>query len=177
VSKRERMKQVCDCGCKREVYHNQLVEVTVDRSIDETLRQAQTTKRFWVTRACKVPFEEELRLMMLLQILVEAYPPPAQTRWWLINAWLNPLYPWPRVLAVWWKRVGAARKVVRFQHAIHERNRGFEYAHTRAMQSGVLFACPRFMQGFMARKFLAKAKRQQAQEDATRPPNFSVVKA
>lgn len=148
-----RMKQLCDCGCGREVYHNQLKEIKVEEAIDETLRQSQTKARFWVTPQCVAPYTEELKLMTCLQIIVQAHPPSMQTRYWLINAWLNPFYPWPRILRSWWRRVGGALRVMKLQHAIWERTKGFDYARTRAKQSAVLFGAPRFMQGFLARRY------------------------
>lgn len=166
MSGRERAKQVCDCGCGREVYHNQLVVVAIDTAIDETLRVSKTTKRFWVTRFCKVPFEEELGMMVLLEQLLRAWTPAPRSRWWLVNAWLNPFYPWPQNLYRWWRRVHAARRVMRLQHAIWERNKGFEYARARAMQSAILFGTPRFLQGFLARRFMGRLKRIEERHDA-----------
>lgn len=158
---RERMKVVCDCGCGREVYHNQLVEVTVETPVDETLRQAKTKKRFWVTPACQQPYQEELAMMHALMVITMKCAPQPRTRWWLVNAWLNPFYPWPRILYRWWLRVGASVRVMKLQHAIYERTKGFEYARERAMQSAILCACPRFMQGFLAKRYTIKAKRKQ----------------
>lgn len=171
------MKVACDCQCGRMAYHSQLVEVAIEQAIDISLRQAKTTKRFWVLRDCKEAFEEELGLMVLLNQLVRAYPPAAQTRWWLVNAWLNPFYPWPWLLRSWWRRVGAARKIMQIQHGIYVRPKqillgpraGFEWAHRHAMQSAILFGCPRFLQGFLAKRFLIRAKRRKAKEDGARP--------
>lgn len=177
------MKQRCDCGCYREQYHSQLVVVTIEQAIDPSLRQTSTSQRFWVLRECKEKFEEELGMMVLLNQLVRAWPPPPKTRWWLINAWLNPLYPWPTRLRSWWRRVGAAKKVMQLQHAIYERpnkirfgeKEGFERTRQKAMQSAILFGAPRFLQGFLANRFLIRAKRK-ASKDATRAPTI-VTKA
>jgi hypothetical protein len=147
-----RMQIPCDCGCGKEVFNNQLVEVKIEQAIDRSLRKTVTSKRFWVTRECKEPFEQELAMKLLLQQLVEAWTPPARTRYYLINFWLNPARP-PLVLRNWIRRMIAARKVMRLQHEIHERLHGFEYAKVRATNSSILFGAPRFMQGFLARRF------------------------
>jgi hypothetical protein len=174
---KERMKVVCDCGCGREVYHNQLVQVIVETPVDETLRQAKTRQRFWVTRECEQPYKEELILMHKLMEITVHYAPRPRTRYWLINAWLNPFYPWPRHLRNWWRRVGGAVRVMKLQHAIYERTRGFDYARERALQSAVLCGCPRFMQGFLAKRYMLKAKKKEAKANGTRPPEPTVVKA
>lgn len=104
--------------------------------------------------------------MTALQVIVNTYPPAPQLKWWLINAWLNPFYPWPRNLLLWWRRVGAAIKVMRLQHAIHERVHGFEFARIKATRSAILFGAPRFMQGLLARWF--KPGMERAYTNATR---------
>jgi hypothetical protein len=71
-------------------------------------------------------------MMVLLEQLIRAWTPDPRSRWWLVNAWLNPLYPWPKNLYRWWRRIGACRRVMRLQHAIYERNKGFAYARARA---------------------------------------------
>jgi hypothetical protein len=157
----DRMKVICDCGCGGMAYHSQMVVVEAEQAIDKSLRRTTTSKRFWVLRDCKEPFEEELAMTILLRQLATAWVPKPQKKLWLINAWLNPLYPWPLHLFNFIRRVNAARKVMRLQHAVWERTRGFEYARTRAMNSALLFGAPRFMQGFLARRLtrrLAKAE-------------------
>lgn len=167
-------KQVkCDCGCGRMAYHSQLTMVTREHPVDDSLRQTATSRRFWVTRQCKKPFEEELVMMEGLNNLVKLYPPPARTRYWLINAWLNPFYPWPRLFRSWCRRVKQARKVMQLQHAIFERPKGFEYAHDRALKSALLFGCPGFMQNWLMKRFIAQAEKEK--EDAT-SPELTVVK-
>jgi hypothetical protein len=158
VSKREREQRLCDCGCGQKVYLNQLVRVTVDEAIDHTLRVSKTKSRFWVTRKCKEPFEEELGMMILLEQLVSAWTPPPRSRWWLVSFWMNPSRPWVDLYR-WWRRIGASRRVMQLQHVIWERNKGFAYARARAMQSAILFASPRFVQGFLARRFMGRLKR------------------
>jgi hypothetical protein len=153
--------RACDCGCGRKVYTNQLVEVTIESALDMTLRRTATTRRFWVTRACKEAYEEELGMMVLLQQLAEAWTPRRRTRWWLVRFWFNPATPYEDFYR-WIRRVGAAKRVMMLQHAIHERNRGFEYARARAIQSAILFAVPqwpRFFQSFLARRFTVRLKR------------------
>jgi hypothetical protein len=158
MSKREREQRRCDCGCGRVVYINQLVRVTVDEALDHTLRATKTKSRFWVTRQCKEPFQEELGLMVLLEQLVSAWTPRPRSRWWLVDFWMNPSRPWTDLYR-WWRRIGASRRVLRIQHCIWERNKGFAYARARAMQSAILFASPRFLQGFLARRFTRRLKR------------------
>jgi hypothetical protein len=182
---RESKLVLCDCGCGQKVYHNQLVEVTVETPVDETLRQAKTKTRFWVTRKCKEPYEEELALMRSLMMITVHYAPKPSTRWWLVNAWLNPFYPWPRLLRDWWRRIGGAVKIMRIQHAIYIRpfqlrygpKEGFQRAHDRALQSAILCGCPRFMQGFLAKRYLVKAKNREKEANAARPPEPTVVEA
>lgn len=165
MSRRGRVKRKCDCGCNQYFYANQLVQVTVDQAIDHTLRVSKTTQRFFVGRNCKEPFEEELGLMILLEQLIRAWTPEPRSRWYLINFWLNPFYPWPKALYRWWRRVGAARRLMRVQHAIWERNRGFEYARARALQSATMFGAPRFIQGYLARRY--KGRLQKIEEAQT----------
>jgi hypothetical protein len=148
-------KVACECGCGVEVFQNQLTMVKVERAVDETLRQT-TRRTFYVRRECKEAFEEELQCMALLALIVTKYPPPGRTRYWLVNAWLNPFWPWPRLLRAWWRRVGASLQVMRLQHAIFVRTRGFDYARIRARQSAILFGVPRFMQGFLSKRFTRK---------------------
>jgi hypothetical protein len=157
----ERMKVACDCGCGRKAYHNQMVIVEAEQAVDREMRKAGMTKRFWVLRECREAFEEELALTVMLQKLVTVWAPPARGRWALVNAWLNPFYPWPRLLYNWIRRVNAARNVMRMQQAVWERTRGFDYAKVHATNSAILFGAPRFMQGFLAKRFskrLAKAE-------------------
>jgi hypothetical protein len=147
----------CECGCGREAYYNQMTEVVVEEAIDESLRQAKTKKRFLVTRGCKKPFEEELGMMTCLQLIVNRWSPKPKTLAQRLNV--------PRTFVQWWQRVGGALKIMRLQHAIYERTKGFEYARIRATQSAILFGCPRFLQGVLARRFLAAAKRKEAARD------------
>lgn len=159
MSRRERTVRACQCGCGREVYANRLTEVTIDQALDKTLRISRTRKRFWVTRECKEAFEEELGMLHLLEQLARAWAPVPRSQWWLINFWLNPLYPWPRVFWSYCRRIRAGRRVMQLQHAIYERNKGFQYARARAIQSLIMFASPRFLQNFLARRFIGRLKR------------------
>ena len=147
-----RVLQQCDCGCGGEAYHSQMVTIEVEQAIDKSLRTAGTTRRFWVLRQCKKPYEEELACSLLLQRLVTVWTPRQKTLLQKLNFLLT--------FYNWLTRIVVARQVLRLQHAIFERNYGFEYARTRATNSAILFAAPRFMQGFLARRFtrrLAKA--------------------
>jgi hypothetical protein len=184
---RERMKVVCDCGCGQVAYHSQLTQVIIETPVDETLRQAKTRKRFWVLRGCREAYEEELALMRSLMMITIHFAPKPPVRWGLVNAWLNPFYPWPRLLHAWWRRIGGAIKVMRIQHAIYIRpyqlrygpKEGFQRAHDRALQSAILCGCPRFMQGFLAKRYMLKAKKKEkeAKANGTRPPEPTIVKA
>lgn len=130
-------KQVnCECGCKTPSYFNQLEEVTVEAATDETLRDTKVVKRFFVRHECAEPFRDELALMQLLHLLVT-------------QATRDP----------WWRRIARARKVAQFQFAIHERTRGVEYASRKSKQSAILFAAPKWMQGVIARRFLAREQK------------------
>lgn len=183
--KRERTRAKCQCGCERLAYQNELVEVTIERATDKTLRQSKRVQRFEVLRACKESFEEELAMMYSLQVILEHWTPPARGDYWLIYFWLNPFYPWPAVLWRYWLRVGAALKIMRLQHAIYERSEkikrgdkaGFQWVHDHAVRSAVLFGCPRFMQSFLARRFLIRAKRKEAKRGAEQAANLAVVEA
>lgn len=142
----------CECGCGKTAYYNQLVEVVVEQAVDKTLRQTEEKQRFLVLRACKKPFEEELGYMTLLLIIANKWAPTRKT--WAQK--LNVL----RTFDLWVMRIGQARQVMRLQHATYERTKGFEYARKRAWRSAVMFGCPRFIQGFVARQFLRKMKRE-----------------
>jgi hypothetical protein len=154
----DRMKVVCDCGCGGKAYHSQMVTIETEQAIDKDLRKTGTTKRFWVLPKCREPFERELALTVMVQTMSKAWAPPPVTRWWLLNAWFNPLYPWPKHLINWIRRLNAARQVMKMQHAIWERTRGFEYAKVHATNSAILFGAPRFMQGFLARRFTKRLR-------------------
>ena len=155
----DRLKVVCDCGCQGTAYHNQMVQVEAEEAVDKDLRKTGTTRRFWVLRECREAFEHELALTIMVRKLAQVWAPPPVKRWWLLNAWLNPLYPWPWIFYNWIRRINAARQILRMQHAIWERTRGFEYAKVHAINSAVLFGAPRFMQGFLARRFTARLRK------------------
>lgn len=147
----ERMKQQCDCGCGGADYHNRLATVEAEEAIDGNIRQTRTAKRFWVLRECREPFERELGLMIMLEKLVRAWAPKPKTFLQRLNV--------PRTFYWWCRRVAVARQVMRIQHAIHERTRGFEYAKVRALSSALLFGAPRFMQGLLAWLFIRRLRR------------------
>ncbi len=151
--KRSREKVVCQCGCDTPAYWSELTEIRVEQATDESARQTHLVKRFWVLRECKAPFEEELALMRNLTLILHVYAKKS-----------------------FWKRLTRVRQVTRCQHAIYERTHGFKFAHDHAMRSALLFACPRFLQGFLARRFLLKTKRKQLR-DATRTPTLTEAKA
>lgn len=166
----------CACGCGRLAFHSQLKQVTIEQATDITLRQTKTSKRFWVHRLCEEPFTEELGLMVLLEQLVRAYLPTPRSRWWLANFWLNPSRPY-QLLRSWWRRVGAARKVMQIQHGIYVRPKkillgekaGFEWTKRHATQSAILFGCPRFLQNWLNLQMVRRANKRKAKEDAARP--------
>lgn len=142
-------KLVCECNCGRSAYFNKMVEVVVERAIDHTLRQTQTAKRFLVLKQCKEPFEEELAMKFMLQQIAQAWQRKLPLSPW---RWVNPFHPM-LLFVNWIRRINAARRVMRLQHAIFERTLGFSYARKRAVNSAVLFGAPRWMQGFLARRF------------------------
>jgi hypothetical protein len=135
-----------------------MVVVEIEQAIDNDLRKTGTKKMFWVLPKCRKQFEIELALTILVQKTAQAWAPPARGKWWLVNAWLNPYYPWPRLLYNWIRRISVARQIMRMQHAIWERTRGFEYAKIHATNSAILFGAPRFMQGFLARRMMQRLK-------------------
>lgn len=154
MSKRERAKRLCECGCNQWFHHSKLVAVSIEQATDISLRETKTAKRFFVGRPCEEAFTEELGLLVLLDQLLRAWAPHPKT-------WVERLNVF-RTMWTYWRRIGAARRVLRMTHVIYERTKGFEYAHDRAMRSAILFGCPRFMQGCLARRFLIRAKRKQA---------------
>lgn len=150
----------CQCGCGREVYPNQLTEVKVEIAKDQTLRET-TNKRWIVTRGCAQAFESELELLEVLKAIVLRWRPRQKTFWQRAN--------FLRTLDLWWMRIGAARNVMRLNHEIYVRTKGFEWARRNAIQSALLFGAPRFLQEFLAGQFIAQFKRRKAR-DAARPP-------
>jgi hypothetical protein len=135
----------CECGCGKELYFNQLVLLEVQEASDKTLRKTKTHRRFFVTPQCREPFTDELALMEILQALARAWAPKKKTVFQELNivgTFIN-----------WCRRMSAARQVLRIQHGIWERTKGFDYARKRALRSAFLFGCPRFMQGFLAKRF------------------------
>lgn len=141
----------CECGCGGEGFFNQMVEVKKERAVDETLLKRVTERTFLVLSRCREPFEEELALMELLQQLVVAMAPRGR-RWSLLRYWFVPSAPYVD-LHDYCLRFGRAVQVMRLQHGIYERTRGYEYARRRALRSGILFASPRFLQGFISKRF------------------------
>lgn len=168
--------QACDCLCGRTAFHSQLKEVAIEQAIDPSLRQTATAQRFWVHPLCEKDFLDELGGMVLINQLVRAWTPPTRTRYWLIRFWFIPSHPWSDLYR-WWRRIGASVKVLRLQHAIYERPykirygeiEGFARVRRKAMQSAILFGCPRFMQGFLYNRLMLRAKRK-ALRDAARTP-------
>lgn len=137
-----------------------LVEVVEAK--DETLRETKVRKRWRVTPKCKKPFEGELQMLEMLKLYTIRWRPRAKTRWQKVNV-IGTFFSWC-------KRLGAARQVMRLNHTIYERTRGFGWARRHAIKSAILFGCPRFMQGFLSRRFLLRARRKQAKEAADAPP-------
>ncbi len=125
-----------------------MTEVVIEEAIDRSMRQTVTSKRFLVLPKCRDDFESELGMKLILQKLVVAWAPKQKTVAQKLNV--------PLTFYNWCRRIVVARRVIQLQHNIHERIYGFEYAHVRAINSGVLFAAPRFMQGFLARRFTAR---------------------
>lgn len=166
----------CACGCGRKAFHSQLVEVTIEHAVDASLRQTKKGSGFWVTMACREPFEQELGLMILLKQLVQAYTPKPRSRWYLVNFWLNPIRPY-QLLRSWWRRVGAACRVMQIQHGIWERpkqmllgrEKGFEWTRRHALQSAILFGAPRFLQNWLNLQMVRRAEKRKAKEDGARP--------
>lgn len=148
--KRSREQQVCGCGCGQLGYWSHMTEVKVEQATDESGRQTQLVKRFHVLYACRAPFEEELALMRHLALILQCYASKS-----------------------FWRRLPRIRQVTRCQHAIYARTHGFRWAHDHALRSALLFACPRFMQGFLARRFLIRAKRKEANAARTYPNTVS----
>lgn len=146
------MKMVCMCGCGGKAYHSQMVTVEVEQAIDHDIRKTGTTKRFWVLPKCRKPFEEELALTIILQKLVKAWA-PKPLKWWQVTHW-------PLCLANWIRRIAMARRVMRLQYGIWARTKGFEYARMHATNSALLFGAPRFMQGWLARRFGRKMRKE-----------------
>lgn len=145
------MKVLCDCGCGQEGWHNQMTKVEVEQAVDQSLRTTGTIKTFWVLFGCRKDFERELGMKFVLQGLVNAWAPKRKTLLQRLN--------FPLTFCNWCTRIVVAKKVMQLQHEIHERNYGFEYAKTRATNSAVLFAAPRFLQGFLARRFVGRLKK------------------
>lgn len=153
-----RSRIACECGCGRTVYPNELTTVVIEEATDRTLRQVKVVKRFAVTRACKEPFEEELNALQCIKLLSLKWRPYPKSVWQRLN--------FLSTLDLWWLRIGASLKVMRLMHIAFERRKGFAYARRHALRSMILFAAPRFMQGFLAGQFLKSAQRRKAKEDA-----------
>src|ERR1700747_3159403 len=114
-----RKKMACEWGCGKSAYFNQLTEVVIEEAIDRSIRQTVTSKRFLVLPKCKEAFEHELGMKLILQHLVVAWVPKKKSFAQQLNV--------PLTLFNWLRRLAAARQVMRLQHAIHERNYGFQY--------------------------------------------------
>lgn len=141
----------CGCGCGQFAWSNQMADVEIEQATDSTRRRTRTN-RVRVIRACKKPYEEELGLVKCLQVIVMRWASvPRKTFWQKLN--------FLRTLDDYWMRIGAAIKVLRLNHAIYERPKGFEWARRHAMRSAILMGCPRFMQGFLAKRFRAQWER------------------
>lgn len=168
--------QACECGCGRMAFHSNLKAVTIEQATDISLRETRTAKRFWVHRECEEAYTQELGLMVLMEQLVRAYLPERRSRWWLVRFWFDPSRPY-QILYHWWRRVGAARKVMQLQHGIFIRPKqillgqeaGFVWVKRHALHSALLFGCPRFAQEFLNRRLIRGANKRKAREDAARP--------
>lgn len=133
-----RKKFRCDCQCGGEDYWNKLQVVEVEQATDKTLRETRI-KRFYVLPDCKEPFEEELAMMQLLEITIRRWAPK-----------------------FWWQRMFVARRVLRLQHGIFVRNKGFDFARQHATRSMILFVAPAFLAKILHRKFAKDLNKEHA---------------
>lgn len=134
-----------------------MTHVSITQALDAEGKRLEHT-RVHVARSCKDAYETELGLTKMLQVVARRWAPEPKTFWQKANVF--------RTLHQWWLRIGAAVEVMKNSHAINERTKGFEWARRHAIQSAVLFGCPRFMQGFLARRFLVRTKRREAKDAA-----------
>lgn len=124
-----RRKVPCGCQCGREDYFNRLETLEIEQALDEAGRRTRV-KRFYVLPEHKEAFEAELGLMQLLQITIRR---------------------WAR--KPWYLRIAVTRRVMRLQHGIFERNKGFDFARRHAIRSAVLFAAPAPIAAFLHKRF------------------------
>lgn len=164
--KREARVVQCGCGCGKQFHTSQLTTVEICQALDAEGKRTQLT-RVIVGRACKEPYEIEMGLLKMLQVVSRRWAPKPKTFWQRVNVF--------GTFHQWIQRIGAAVEVMKTVHAINERNKGFEWAKRHAVQSAVLFGCPRFMQGFLSRRFLLRAKRRKDKEDATIKIKLSIT--
>lgn len=167
----------CQCGCGQTAYSNSMSEVKIEEPTDATMRQTRIIRRFKVLNECKAAFEEELGMQQLLRVIAIRWRPRPTTRLQRVNLF--------RTAWRYARRLKDAHRVMRLSHAIHERGRiiamgkeaGFKWTRDHAIRTAALFGAPVFLQGFLNRRFLLRAKRRQAKIDAATPPTIQAETA
>lgn len=144
-----RKKVACACGCCGEGYWNNLQCIEIEQALDAKGQQT-TLKRLYVLPECEEAYEAELGMMQLLRITIQRWAPK-----------------------VWWKRLAVARRVLRLQHGIFERNKGFDFARKHAIRSMILFVAPAFLGNFLHRRFA----KQMNEANAAITPTAAVTEA
>lgn len=136
---------LCECGCGRSGFLNQMSTVKVMRATDETLLHKVLDKQFLVLHDCKKPFEEELAIEQLMILRFVAHAPKGKTLLQNLNL--------VATFRAWVGRLKEAGQILRMQHARWERTKGFEYARQRAIHSAWIFAMPRIAVPYFARRW------------------------
>lgn len=158
-------------------YMSKMTEVLIEEPTDASMRQTKIIRRFRVIKECARPFEEELGMQQFLKVITIRWRPRQKT----------PLQRLNLIRTAWRyaRRVNDARRVMRLTHAIHERGRmiamgerdGFKWSKDHSIRTAVLFGAPVFLQGFLNRRFLLRARRRQAKIDAAHPPETAQAAA
>lgn len=114
--------QPCDCGCGVPEYFNKMRVLDIEIARDETLRQTQIMRRYFVRSSCYEDFIRELQAKKLLEGLLRSY------------------FPQP-----WWRRALKMRRVVKMQFVINVRLKGLDATRRLSLRSGIMFAAPRWL--------------------------------
>ena len=115
----------CDCGCGQSSWLNSMRTIEVEVALDESLRRTAVGKRFLVLPGCYDAFIDELRAMKLLNDITRRY--------------MN---------SPWWVRLPKFTRILKLQHLVNDRNKGFESTRRRAIRSAIMFSSPQRVAGW-----------------------------
>lgn len=130
-TKRAKQLVVCDCGCGAEVARGHLRIIRIGKQEGHIVRAVKT---YFVSPECEETFKMELELTNKLAAFTQA------------NAGTG-----------LFGRILRARDLMKMQHAIHVRRRGFDEAKKIATRSALVFATPHWVGKLLAKCWKPKS--------------------